>query len=64
MTQLYKLGDPVRARKIHIFDNGTSLCGSWMYMGGTEYDFDQPKSLPVPNSDICKSCARKAGLIE
>lgn len=55
------LGEPFNARTLHVFDGGRSLCGSWMYTGGRDFDPDDPQTDP---DGICKSCARKVGLVE
>lgn len=48
------------ARKDHLFEDKTSLCGKYTYGGGREVD---PEELEYDDT-ICKQCARKAGLVE
>lgn len=49
------------ARIDHLFEDGKSLCGNWMYGSGREVD---PEDLEYEEGEICKECAREAGLIE
>ena len=54
-------GEPVDARRWHVFDGPRSLCGNWMYSGATQ---------PVIGDETfhdgsdCKECCRKAGLLD
>lgn len=41
-------------RKDHLFKNGRSLCGNWMYLGGRRVDTED-----IEEEDLCKSCLRK-----
>lgn len=48
---------PSNARKAHVFREGRSLCGRWLFFGDQP---DQPQETALePGRDDCKSCWRK-----
>lgn len=49
---------PGNARKTHVFKDGRSLCGRWMFFGGKD-DHDQTMK-EEPGKYDCVVCWRKA----
>lgn len=55
-----KWGEPLNARRFHIFDSGRALCGGWMLFPDEDVEADDD----FTDGQDCKSCCRKAGLID
>lgn len=58
-----KWGEPINARRWHIFREGRSLCGGgrWMLLGA---DQSVSEDDSYREGKDCKECCRRAGLLE
>lgn len=59
-------GKPVHAlgggaRKDHLFEKKTSLCGRYLWGGGSEVE---PDEVDANRDELCVRCGREAGVFE
>lgn len=54
-----KWGWPLNSRKAHVFVEGRSLCGKWLFFGAGNQEHDEGLS-EAPGRDDCCACWRKA----
>lgn len=57
-------GEPLNARRFHIFDGGRALCGGWMMTNRAGDKALVTDGDTFREGKDCKTCCRKAGVLE
>ena len=57
-------GQPIRARRHHVFENGRSLCGNWMFVNDGNEPEVKPDEDTFRDGKDCKNCSRRAGVLD
>jgi len=59
---VYQWGKPLNSRRYHIFEDGKSLCQSWIL--GSPKAGDVEESDSYREGEDCKKCCRRAGVLD